>query len=203
MSIQKKTYCELSKITRIKTGVFAKPSLAGVEVRYLQARDFDTFGEINTNSKPQFFPEGDLKKHLLLNGDILLATKGMRNFATVFRSDMGPAVASPSFFWIRILEPARNLILPDYLTWFLNTKRAQSLLKAKVQGSNLLSVTIKNVSDLPIPLPPIHVQESVLIINDLRIKEKQLISEIEDLKESYLQSKLFEAIKKTREPYAE
>jgi hypothetical protein len=197
MYTQKEISGKISEIAQVRTGVYAKPSLSGV-ARYLQARDFNEFGELDRRVKPQLMPRVELEKHILIEGDILFAAKGTNNFATVFRSDIGPAVASSSFFLIRILEQVRSQVLPDYLAWFINSPRSQSLLKGKAKGSNPPSITIRDLRDLVVPLPPMHVQELVLVINDLRVKERKLTTEIEDLKELYIQYHLTKAIETQR-----
>lgn len=187
----------IAEIAKIRTGVYAKPSLSGT-TRYLQARDFDVFGQLDPRLKPQLMPKGELEKHLLIDGDILFAAKGINNFATVFRSDVGPAVPSSSFFLIRILEQVRSLVLPEYLAWFINTPRSQSLLKGKAKGSNPPSITISDLRDLAVPLPPTPVQKSVLTVNALRVKERKLITEIEELRELSIQYHLTKVIESQR-----
>ena len=197
MHTQKEILIQISEIAQIRTGVFAKPSLSGT-TRYLQARDFDVFGQLDPRLKPQLMPKGELEKHLLIESDVLFAAKGTNNFAAVFHSEIGPAVASSSFFLIRILEQVRRQVLPEYLAWFINTPRSQSLLKGKAKGSNPPSITIRDLRELVVPLPPMHVQESVLVINDLRVKERKLITEIEALRELHVQHHLIKAIESQR-----
>ncbi|MBN1337910.1 MAG: restriction endonuclease subunit S, partial [Bacteroidales bacterium] len=134
----------LKNITSIQTGVFAKPIQKG-EIVYLQARHFDENGELAETLYPDLSADNKLNKHLLRKGDILFAAKGSKNFAACFKNAEMPAVASTSFFVIRLNE--KN-VLPGYLTWFLNHPSTQTLLKGQARGSSIVSISKAVLNEL-------------------------------------------------------
>lgn len=91
----------LKHITNIQTGVFAKPIKDG-EIVYLQAKHFNENGQLIGLLHPDLLAESISGKHLLQPGDILFAAKGTKNFAAWYESKNLPAVASTSFFVIRL-----------------------------------------------------------------------------------------------------
>lgn len=121
--------------------------------------------------------------------------KGFRNVAIVYSEYMGPAVASSSFFVIRVNS---QQALPGYVAWFINHPNSQKILKAKAKGTSLPSISISALADLEIDLPDMKIQQEILLIQDLRNKEKQLISEIEALKEQHIQQELLLKTHKAR-----
>lgn len=181
----------LAHIATIQTGVFAKPSQKG-EIVYLQAKHFNENGELGETLYPDLNNEGRLDKHLLKNGDVLFAAKGTKNFAAWYESDNLPAVASTSFFVIRLNE---EKILPGYLTWFLNHPNTQLLLKGQARGTSMASISKAVLSDLEIPIPAISKQELILNIYKLRNKEKKLKQQIENLREKQIQQQTINSIK--------
>lgn len=181
----------LEHITTIQTGVFAKPIQKG-DIVYLQAKHFDKNGELTEILYPDLDANSKIEKHLLKRGDVLFAAKGSRNFAAWYENDKIPAVASTSFFVIRLHE--KN-ILPGYLTWFLNHPNTQALLKGQARGSSIASISKVVLSELEIPIPYIQKQELILKIFKLRNKEKSLKQQIENLREKEIQSLLINAIK--------
>jgi restriction endonuclease S subunit len=182
---------KLKHITSIQTGVFAKPTQNG-EVVYLQAKHFDENGELAEVMYPDLEADGKIKKHLLKKGDVLFAAKGSKNFAAWYENDEMPAVASTSFFVIRLND---QNVLPGYLTWFLNHPGTQTLLKGQARGSSIASISKAVLSELEIPVPDIQKQELVLRIFKLRNKEKNLKQQIENLRENKIQNLLINAIK--------
>ncbi len=180
----------LKHITSIQTGVFAKPIQKG-EIVYLQAKHFDENGELSETLFPDLNADNRTDKHLLKKGDVLFAAKGTKNFAAWYDNEI-PAVASTSFFVIRLIE--KN-VLPGYLTWFLNHPRTQLLLKAHARGTSIASISKAVLSDLEIPIPDIQKQELILKIFKLRNKEKSLKQQIETLRERKIQHLLINAIK--------
>lgn len=173
-------------IASIQTGLFAKPSGIG-EVVYLQSRHFDESGNLNTALHPDLMADGISEKHLLRNGDVLFAAKGTKNFATVYEYHNLPAVASTSFFVIRLT--VKN-VLPEYLAWFLNSHSTQMLLKGQAIGTSIPSISKQVLENLGIPVPVIETQKLILEIARLRNREKALKQEIEILREKQIQQKI-------------
>lgn len=98
---------KLSHIVSIQTGLFAKTMVDG-DIAYLQSKDFDDNDLLKDTLEPELKAEKIAEKHLLKPGDVLFAAKGTRNFAAIYENKNMPAVASTSFFVIRIKEDFRN-----------------------------------------------------------------------------------------------
>lgn len=177
-------------ITTIQTGVFAKPIPKG-EIVYLQAKHFDENGELSNTLYPDLKADGKIEKHLLKTGDVLFAAKGSKNFAACYETENIPAVASTSFFVIRLQT---DELLPGYLTWFLNHSNTQNLLKAKAIGTSIVSISKAVLQELEITIPSIRKQELVLKLHSLRNSEKKLKQQIEILREKKIQYQISKAI---------
>ncbi len=128
----------------------------------------------------------------LKKGDILFAAKGTKNFAACYENEDMPAVASTSFFVIRLND--KN-VLPGYLNWFLNHPGTQTVLKGYARGTSIASISKAVLSELEIPVPSIQKQELILQLNKLRNKEKNIKQQIENLREKEIQNLLINAIK--------
>ncbi len=178
-------------ITNIQTGLYAKPSGKG-EVVYLQAKHFDEYGQLHAVLHPDLMPESVSEKHLLRDGDVLFAAKGTKNFAAVFENHNKPAVASTSFFVIRLTD---KKVLPEYFAWFLNSHSSQTLLKGQAIGTSIASISKVVLEELEISIPSIETQKAILQITKLRNKEKGLKQKIETLREKQIQQQIINAIK--------
>lgn len=180
----------LNEITQIQTGVFLKPEISG-DTLYLQIKDFDSRGELIVNPVPGILMDSRLERHLLQSGDILFAAKGSKNFATVFSGLNFPAVASSAFFVLR----KNASYLPDYVAWYINHPVIQKKLKFEAKGSSIPSISIGAVQSLEVVLPDLNTQGLIVKIEKLRSKERKLKAELDQLKEDFLDQKIFSIIK--------
>ncbi len=183
----------LIHIANIQTGVFAKTELEG-EVVYLQAKHFDEQGQLNTMLHPDLKLDKLIERHLLQPGDVLFAAKGTKNFAACYESDDLPAVASTSFFVVRIQDSYRSKILPRYLTWWLNHPNALTYLKGRARGTSIVSISKSALEELEIYIPDMQTQETILKISALRHHELQLKQQLEALREQLIQQTILNAI---------
>ncbi|MEI6697126.1 MAG: restriction endonuclease subunit S [Bacteroidota bacterium] len=172
----------LKDIASIQTGIFAKPIAKG-EVVYLQTRHFDDEGQLSSILYPDLNADSISAKHLLQDGDVLFAAKGNKNFAAIYESKNPAAVASTSFFVIRLLEEYHDKIIPEYLVWFINQADVQKELKGKAIGSSISSISKQVLEALEISIPVMQTQQSILKIAQLRNKEKKLKMKIELLED--------------------
>lgn len=183
----------LKHIASIQTGVFAKP-VPGGEVVYLQAKHFDEGGQISAELHSDLMADAISERHLLGRGDVLFAAKGVRNFTAVYDIEE-PAVASTSFFVIRLEEKFKQRILPEFLAWLMNQPVAQAYLKGQAMGSSIVSISKGVLEELEISIPNIVIQEIILQISNLRNKEIQLKHQIDVLKNKQIQQIINNALK--------
>ena len=184
----------LNKIASIQTGLFAKTVSKG-EIVYLQVKHFNEEGQLQSILHPDLKADQINKKHLLKHGDVLFSAKGTKNFAAWYESKNQAAVASTSFFVIRMQENFSNKILPEFLVWLINHRVAQKFLKGKAIGTSIVSISKSVLEDLEIFLPDVKTQKTILKIGQLHNSEKCLKKKIEILKEIQIQQQLMNAIK--------
>jgi restriction endonuclease S subunit len=182
---------KLENIASIQTGVYARPLKHG-EIVYLQSKHFNENGALAQSLYPDLDKNTINPRHILKAGDVLFAAKGFKNFAAVYEAHNPPAVASTSFFVIRL---ENNQVLPEYLAWFMNHPETQKKLKLEAKGSAIVSIPKTELEDLDIEVPPLQTQEYILKLDKLRKEERRIKSELEDLQERYIQQLLIKAVK--------
>ncbi len=180
----------LKNIATLQTGLFAQPIKNG-DLVYLQSKHFDEDGQLQKGLKPDLLAGEIGEKHILKPGDVVFAAKGNRNFAAVFENHNVSAVASTSFFVIKLTD---NNILPEYLAWFLNASATQAILKDQAQTTSIPSISKIVLENLEIIIPTIHAQKIVLEVEKLRRREKLLRKKIELLRDSLTQQQIQKCI---------
>jgi restriction endonuclease S subunit len=178
----------LKNIASIQTGVYVKTGTQG-DIVYLQAKHFDENGNLQVNLHPDLESSNINLKHLLKHGDVLFAAKGSKNFAALYESKNPPAVASTSFFVIRVEDIYRSKVLPEFLVWLMNNPDMQRFLKGKAIGTSIVSISKAVLEAMEVFIPDIAIQQKILRIAELRSREKQLNQQLDELKEQRIQLK--------------
>lgn len=184
----------LKHIANIQTGVFAKPAKEG-QIVYLQAKHFDENGILKSSLYPDLKAGSISEKHLLQSDDIIFAAKGTKNFAALYEGKNKPAVASTSFFVIRLNEDFQDKVLPEYLRWYLNSPSSQNYLKSQAIGSSIVSISKSVIDELELSIPDLNTQKAILEIANLRNAERKLQQQIELLREKQIQQQIINALK--------
>ena len=165
---------KLGDITQLQFGLYTKPAEEGNAV-YLQAKHFDDWG--NQTEQIDTFIQIDQKNksHLLEDGDIILAGKGMRNFAWTYDKSFGPAVASSIFFVIKV---NKLKVLPDFLTTLFNMPQTQESFQNLGAGSSIPSIRKSELEAFTIKLPPLELQQKAVAIKQLHFKDMEISKKI-------------------------
>ena len=179
----------LKNILKIQTGVYLKPDRFGNAV-YIKVNDFDENYQLSMNLQSNIMITQRMGHHLLQAGDVLFAAKGDYNFAAVYNNEYPSAIASSSFF---VLKKSFE-ILSDYLAWFINHPDSQKKLKAEAKGSSIASISMKTLENLEIKIPDRETQESILVVDKLRKKEKRIQNELMMLKDQLIDTRILSRI---------
>ena len=164
----------IGNIAEILFGVNIQNRYSAGEIRYLQMSDFDDSGLIINNQPAVFVETADLntERQLLQAGDILLPAKGGRNMAFYIEESYLPAVASSSFFVVRLQT---TLIDARFLMLYLNQPSTQVKIKSMI--STTATVPVLNKKDflnLPVPIVPMAQQHKIIHLHRLHQQERQL-----------------------------
>lgn len=181
---------KLSDIAGLHSGIYEKILKSG-DVYYVQSKYFDKNLNFNDNIKPEIMLTAKLEKHFLRINDIIFAAKGSNNFAVRYFGNKKPAVASSSFFVIRINEI--DLVNPDYLTWFLNCPLAQKYFKRISKGTNIESITMGDLLDLEIPIPSLETQVIIAKTGKLNNEITKLKRDLNELNKLNINNSLIKA----------
>lgn len=155
---------------------------------YLQVNDFDRMRNRFILPAPSLEVDSKVQKHLLLDGDILLAAKGLSNFSSVYHENMGKSVASSSFLVISIID--NNVIIPDYLCWILNKEDSITYFQSNAAGSSIPSISKTMVEDYEINIPCIQTQRKIVEISLLQQQEQQLYQQLSSLHKKLISNQL-------------
>lgn len=151
----------------------------------IRISDLSDDGHLINNHLHQFEPSGDIRpEHFLRPGDILLPNRGTRCTAYVYDLPLTNVLVGLQFYILRTdLKKAH----PAYLAWFLRTEKAAAHFALRRKGTLVQTVQRRDVLELELPLPPLEKQHQIVAIDALAIQERQLSTQLAQLKAAYLQ----------------
>ena len=132
------------------------------------------------------------KQHYFVRrGDVLLVARGNQHRAVWISRHLPKTVAVSNFFLIRM---KKEEVLPAYLTWYLNSEPAQYFFQRHKMGSNILSLQKRDLERLEVPIPPLGIQERIGCVYSLMLREKVLISTVQEQRERLREAQMLRVV---------
>ena len=171
---------KLINITNIRTGYQSRSRIIPVTIGshyLLQSGDLrEDIVSIDNESLTKLNPKLSKNDWELETNDILLMARGTRNVAKLLTEVPEHTLAAASFFIVRINE---NVVLPEYLVWYLNQKPVQEyLLRESGSGVHMRVVRRKVLEQTEIPLPSIDTQHSITLAIAAMKEEQVLLNKL-------------------------
>jgi type I restriction enzyme S subunit len=114
--------------------------------------------------------ESTIASYRLEPGDILLNEGGDRDKlgrGWIWQGQISECIHQNHVFRARIRD---GKAIPKWIAYYANTNEARAyFLASGKQTTNLASISKKNLSALPVPLPPVHVQETLVAEIDTQL----------------------------------
>ena len=176
---------KVKNIAVVHTWVFLRTWKNG-KVAYLQAKHFNDYGELREKPVFDIKKEDVQEKHLLQDWDILFSAKWTRNFATVYRSEYWPCVASSTFLVIRLTTVDYK---PDFIALILNNFQASEYFRE----NNLTWTTVKSISkkiieEFEIWIINIEEQTKLLDVYNLHKEQVKVLENLIEKKDKLINS---------------
>lgn len=143
----------------------------------LQAKDVDADNlTYRSDDIIRFHANLSRKDWLLESGDVLFMARGVRNYSILLNEVPGNVLAAACFFIIRV---SSKRVLPEYLFWYLNQDPvAHYLQQQSGRGVHMPIVRRSVLENIPIPVPPLDIQDRVAKLNGLMRREAELINKL-------------------------
>jgi restriction endonuclease S subunit len=126
----------------------------------------------------------------LKKGDVLIVARGMKAGvfrSTIFKSDASNVVASSSVHVIRITTPS---ILPEYISYYLNSKKGQNSLSEIVTGSYIGVLPRRSLEQLNIPIPNLRKQRAIVGLHQNIQTQQKIQYRQNELKQQVIEAAL-------------
>lgn len=148
-----------------------------------QSLNDNGFLHVNTDTTKTVFVDQDLiEKKKLKAGDIVFLAKG---------TNLRAAIVTPEQEQLNLFAPATclvikvntSLVLPEFLTVFLNSEYGQAVLTSLNKGTVIMNIPVSGLKDIEINLPEFSKQE---IIAQAFYQHHRALMLLEEMKKSHL-----------------
>ncbi|EOF9223581.1 restriction endonuclease subunit S [Klebsiella pneumoniae] len=145
------------------------------DVHLLQIKDLDQDWQFNHKALPTVVWEQRIAPPFLEQGEIVVAARGNRNLAVVYRGQV-PVVPTGQFLIVS-LKRKESEIAPEYVCWLLNHPTIQQWFHRS--GTNIQLITKSALLDVIIPVPSLEIQLKVIELQRAWQEEALLISKLQ------------------------
>lgn len=173
---------KLKQVATIESGYPFRGKISEVqdsEVLVVQMKNISPVDGVDWSGCVATHLTGKREPSWLQSGDILVAARGSRNYAVKVDLKELPAglrvVASPHFFVINIKN---NVVLSDYLVWFLNQAPCQRYFEQNAEGSVTKSIRRSVLENVPVAVPPLKKQQAVIGLADVLHQERRTLEQL-------------------------
>jgi hypothetical protein len=170
-----------------------RPVLPPGVVRVIQIKDFDDDRRLQSSGLVSVRIDADPEKYETREGDVLFLARGHRLFAAAITEPLRDTVATGYFFILRLKTDS---IRAGYLAWYINQPPFQSVLRTFMKGTHQPLVSRKDIEDLQVEIPPLATQETVVALDDLRVREHQLMLTLQEKRTQLLQTISMKAVRR-------
>ena len=126
-------------------------------IRFLRTTDIAEDGRLL--GEGVFLPEELAEEHVLSDGDILLSRSGTVGRSFLYAADLHGPCAYAGYL-VRFVPNAA--ILPKYLFFFTKAEAFTAFLRVMAISSTIENVNGEKYAKMPIPLPPLPEQETIV-----------------------------------------
>ena len=140
-------------------------------------------------------------RYSLLDGDIIMVSKGNNLDAYLVQEMRGNTIAVNSFLTIKIEHPSYQ---PTYITWYLNSPKVQHYIHQVAAGTGTPNLSKQLLGEIDIPFIDTKYQNLIGNVDELSKKEAVILSELQKKRKYVTENTLqdaFEQMKKYDEPF--
>ncbi|MFH0996712.1 MAG: restriction endonuclease subunit S [Pseudomonadota bacterium] len=169
---------ELKNIASVQMGysfrsrIEAKGSGA---VAVIQMKDLTDDNRVDCCGLTQVDMELPKAHHIVRPGDLFFRSRGLTAASAILADDPGVAVVSAPLLRIRVDE---QVVLPEYLNWFISQASAQSYLASRAIGTAQKMITKDALENLEVFIPSLERQVAVTALAALADEEQRLLNRL-------------------------
>lgn len=155
----------------------------------IQMKDIGEAGLLETGGLVRIQMSEVKERYLVRPQDLVMRTRGQITTAAEVNQDLGMAVVSGPLFRIRVES---DMVLPSYLTWYINQPAAQAYLTSRAKGTSVQMISKRAVEEMEMPLPSLEEQRKIMELAGLAAREQRLLRQLAEKRKQYMETILLQ-----------
>ncbi len=183
----------LRKICDIRTG-YQGARDSGETYQLINLTNLDVSGSIDFNNIKTFSTIQMDEKYLLKKGEILFkksqSSQSSQCAAGFFNGGPDNLVPSAHFFILSINENSKDIVIPEYVAWYLGEDVVRKYFQSVAAGMVTATIKKSDLEILELVIPPINVQRKLIEIQRLALEERKMMEEFIFLRDKQVKNAL-------------
>jgi excinuclease UvrABC nuclease subunit len=187
---------KLKEITSVQMGYSFRSRLEASEgggVAVIQMKDLLDDNTVGCDGLVRINMEAMKEHHLAHRGDLVFRSRGHVTTAAILLEDPGKAVVAAPLLRIRVMK--EDMVLPEYLNWYISQRDAQIFLTSRAKGTVQKMISKQAIEDLEVALPSLEKQKNIVELATLSAREQTLLHMLADKREQYISTILMQLAK--------
>ena len=180
----------VKELATVQTGYSFRSRLEAVEdgnLAVIQMKDLLDSNTVSCDDLMRVDME-EKEHHFVKKGDLVFRSRGQMATSAVLLDDPGKAVVAAPLLRIRVKRP--DVILPEYLNWYISQRDAQIFLTSQARGSVQKMISKETIENLEVALPSLETQRNIVELAVLSAREHTLLQKLADARKQYLNATL-------------
>ncbi|MCF4152647.1 restriction endonuclease subunit S [Dethiosulfovibrio sp. F2B] len=180
---------KIKKLAVVQMGYSFRSRLDAVEgggVSVIQMKDLLDNHTVCCDDLIKIDMETVKERHFAKKGDLIFRSRGNLTTTAILLDDPGDAVVAAPLLRIRIAKP--EMVLPEYLNWYVRQRDAQIFLSSRAEGTVMKMIGKQAIEDLEVVLPSLERQKNIVELAALAAREETLLHRLADKREGYIAS---------------
>lgn len=184
---------KIKELATVQMGYSFRSRLEASEgggVAVIQMKDLLDDNTVGCDGLVRINMESMKDHHLAQRGDLVFRSRGSVTTAAVLLEDPGKAVVAAPLLRIRVTRP--DMILPEYLNWYISQREAQIFLTSRAKGTAQTMISKQAIEELEVALPSLEKQKNIVELAAMSAREKNLLRTLADKREQYISTVLMQ-----------
>lgn len=165
-------------------------SSTGISV--IQMKDLNSDNTVNCHNLAKANIGNSDDRNFVKKGDLIFRTRGQNISSAVILEEPGLAIVAAPLMIIRVKN--RNILLPEYLNWYISQRDAQIFL-AKANQTNQKMICRKDLEELLVAIPSLDNQKNIVELASLSDQEQKLLTDLAEKRKQFTSKKLMQFVR--------
>ncbi len=187
---------QIRQFSTVKTGYSFRTRLEPTEngsVFVIQMKDLLSNNTVNCTELARIDVDFVKKHPFAKEGDLIFRSRGKSSTTAIITENPGKAIVAAPLLKVRITKP--ELVLPEYLNWYISQREAQSFLASRAKNTAQKVVSKRDLEDMDVFLPDMRTQELIVESAALANKESLILNQLTEKRNQKLSALLMNLAK--------